>query len=439
MTSLTRLRPELAELKSKLDDFVEECIRSEEEFEEHLRRRHGKDRWTAEAIPPCLHRLSQRAKSSGLWNLFLPPHLISKIPKDMVSPDLLPRKALSYREYGILCESLGRSPTLAPMATNTNAPDTGNMECLLEFGTLSQKRKYLGPLLRGEIRSTFLMTEPKVASSDPTNLSTTLKKQIEKDGTVKYVLNGTKWWSTGALDPRCAVALVVARMETSAKGKHNAHTIVLVPLPHPGVIVQRPLSLFGYDDAPFGHAEVLLKDVELTAENVLLGEGMGFRIAQARLGPGRIHHCMRAIGMAQRAYEMMLERSIGRVVFGKHLYEHGSTQESIAESFSDLEAARLLTLSCADDMDRIGAKNARNKIASIKVAVPNLAHRVVDRAIQIFGGAGVSDDLVLGRFLVGLRSLRIADGPDEVHRRTIARIEIQKMKQMHKIDKRSRL
>jgi acyl-CoA dehydrogenase len=304
-SSLTKLRPEVVALQQKLISFVEnEVIPAESQYEAHVRARHGQDRWTMDAIPPCVEQLKIRAKQLGLWNLFLPAHSINKIP----DPALRPSLSLSYREYGILCETLGRSPYLAPEVTNTNAPDTGNMEVLLEFGTPFQKQKYLLPLLRGDIRSTFLMTEPDVASSDPTNLMTKLTKIVNWDGAVTYKLTGRKWWSTGAMDPRCRVALVVARMDYNdpmdkamkhQQQKHGAHTIVAVPLPHPCVTVIRPLTVFGYDDAPHGHAEVILDNVVLHPEDLILGEGSGFQVSQARLGPGRIHHCMRAIGMGK--------------------------------------------------------------------------------------------------------------------------------------------
>jgi acyl-CoA dehydrogenase len=288
--SLSYLRPEVALLKATLDRFVEtECIPAEHEFEAHLQNRHGKDRWTLDAIPPCLERLKARAKELGLWNLFIPPHLIPKLP----DPSLGPSHVLNYREYGILCESLGRCPTLAPEACNTSAPDTGNMEVLLEFATPAQQKAYLVPLLKGEMRSCFLMTEPNVASSDPTNLETRLQKTSEGD----YILTGRKWWSTQAMHPKCGVALVVAKMDDTNNNKHGAHTIVAVPMPHPSVILERPLTVFGYDDAPTGHAQVFLDGVRLTKDDLILGEGSGFQVSQARLGPGRIHHCMRATGM----------------------------------------------------------------------------------------------------------------------------------------------
>lgn len=421
-SSLAYLRPEVAALKATLDDFVEnECIPAEAEFDEHLRNRHGADRWTASAVPPVLERLKRRAKQLGLWNLFIPPRLVDKVP----DPAMRPKIALTYREYGILCESLGRCPSLAPEATNTSAPDTGNMEVLLEFGTAHQKQQYLVPLLKGEIRSCFLMTEPNVASSDPTNLETRLVKTSKN----RYLLSGTKWWSTSAMDPRCRLALVVARMDDKETSKHAAHTIVAVPMPHPQVSVERALTVFGYDDAPHGHAQVTLDGVPVTTSDFIAGPGLGFLVAQARLGPGRIHHCMRAIGMAARCYELMLERSLSRTTFGKLLCEHGGCQEMIADSAGDLEAARLLTLACAATMDEIGPQAARDKIANIKVQVPELTYRVVDRAVQVFGGAGLSEDFLLARALAGLRTLRIADGPDAVHKRTLARLEVKKAKE----------
>lgn len=306
-SSLSFLRPEVAALKAKIEAFVaNECIPAEKEHHQHLETRHGAERWTVAAIPPCMDRLKARARELGIWNIFIPPHLIDKVP----DPSLRPPIALTYREYGVLCESLGRCMHIAPEVCNCSAPDTGNMEVLLEFGTPAQKQKYLLPLLRGEMRSTFLMTEPGVASSDATNLETNLQKRfVNRNGreVVEYVLNGRKWWSSGAMHPRCGVALVVARMDYSHPscqgrsgnkgGKHGAHTIVAVPMSHHGVEVCRPLTVFGYDDAPHGHAEVALNDVHLTQDDLILGEGSGFQVSQARLGPGRIHHCMRAVGI----------------------------------------------------------------------------------------------------------------------------------------------
>mmetsp|Transcript_1002 Transcript_1002/g.1659 ORF Transcript_1002/g.1659 Transcript_1002/m.1659 type:complete len:450 (+) Transcript_1002:3-1352(+) len=427
-SSLTYLRPEVAALKQRLDDFInEEVIPSEMEFEQHMKARCGADRWTMDAVPTALlNKLQTRAQQLGLWNLFLPPRLWDKVPSNL-SQQFHPRHKLSYREYGILAESMGRT-FLGAMACNCSAPDTGNMEVLLEFGTPSQQQEYLIPLLEGKIRSTFLMTEPNVASSDPTNLQTTL--QTQRDG---YVLTGKKWWSTGAMDPRCRVGICVAKMDYNSNNKksssslHGKHTIVLVPLPHPNVRMVRPLSVFGYDDAPFGHAEVELNHVPLSKEHLIGGEGSGFQVSQARLGPGRIHHCMRAVGIAQRCYDLMLERSMSRKTFGKYLWQHGSLQKDIADSFADLQSARLLTLHCAHQMDMVGPKQARQHISSIKVAVPNLVMQVIDRAVQAHGGAGVCEDTILASAWANMRTLRIADGPDEVHRRSVALLEIKRL------------
>jgi acyl-CoA dehydrogenase len=396
-----------------------------------------------EAVPPIMDQLKNEARDMGLWNLFLPHQL----PHHLNSSTIAPSIYLSNREYGMLCEVMGRS-TLAPEACNCSAPDTGNMEVLLKHGTSEQQSRYLLPLLQGKIRSTFLMTEPDVASSDARNLETKLTKIIDNSDDqrrrkIRYVLNGKKWWSTGAMDPRCKVAIIVCKMDYSdpscaayADSEANQsdyerggnQTVVIVPMPHPGITCVRPLTVFGYDDAPHGHAEVWLNNIELDETAVILGEGRGFEISQSRLGPGRIHHCMRAIGLAARCYELMLERTMQRKTFGNFLHEHGSCQEIIADARSDLEAARLLTLACADDIDHLGAKGARDKIALIKVAVPELTSRVVDSAIQIHGGAGVSSDFPLARALVGLRTLRIADGPDAVHKATLAKLELKKAK-----------
>jgi acyl-CoA dehydrogenase len=315
-TSLTYLRPEVAALKQRLDAFIEEeVIPAEARYHAHMKDRTGMDRWTMDAIPPCLQHLQHRAQKLGLWNLFLPPRLLQHLPPNHELPTRCLRSAvpMTYREYGILAESMGRSE-LGAMACNCSAPDTGNMEVLLEFGTPEQQQQYLLPLLEGKIRSTFLMTEPNVASSDPTNLQTTLTKVVEKNGKagkeVSYVLNGRKWWSTGAMDPRCRLGICVAKMDdpafaaesTSSKSLHGKHTIVLVPLPHPGVRMVRPLTVFGYDDAPFGHAEVELHNVSLSSEHLIGGEGSGFQVSQARLGPGRIHHCMRAVGLGKKLW-----------------------------------------------------------------------------------------------------------------------------------------
>jgi acyl-CoA dehydrogenase len=428
--SLSRLSPEVQEIKSKLDKFVlQRCQPAEIEYENHLKNRMGRDRWTLDAIPPCIERLKEEAKDLGLWNLFIPPHLTCGIPSEF-----LPSTVLSYREYGILCESMGKS-FLTPEACNCNAPDTGNMEVLMHFGTPLQRERFLLPLLQGKIRSCFLMTEPDVASSDATNIETTLTRLEGPNGEISYRLNGSKWWSTGAMDPRCKVGFVLARMDYSLcpniqldarnLSAHRAHTVVIVDMKD--VEMVRPLTVMGYDDAPQGHAHVKLNNILVTPQDLIIGEGSGFQVAQARLGPGRIHHCMRAVGMAVRCYDLMLERALSRQTFGSMLAEHGLCQAMIADSASDIEAARLLTLSCAEKMDMDGgARAARGMIAIIKVAIPNLALRVVDRALQIHGGAGFHEDLPLARILVGLRTLRVADGPDAVHQRSVALIELKK-------------
>ena len=452
--SLLALSPTASTLKDKLEKFVNDrCIPAEIEYERHVDQYYGPDRWILAAIPPVMDQLKVEAQALGLWNLFLPhsvpDHLFADDGSSSTTKDaaaavpMVPSMYLSNREYGILCEVMGRS-FLAPEACNCSAPDTGNMEVLLNHGTKDQQLKYLKPLLQGKIRSAFLMTEPDVASSDARNLQSKLTKIVEEDGRVKYVLNGKKWWSTGAMDPRCGVALVVAEMDYShpscitttisskgdkeSKKRGGNQTVVIVPMSHPGIKCIRPLTVFGYDDAPHGHAEVMLENVELDESAVILGEGRGFEISQSRLGPGRIHHCMRAVGLATRCYELMLDRTFQRQTFGRYLHEHGSCRELIADSASDIEAARLLTLSCAEDIDHHGAQKARDKIALIKVTVPELASRVVDRAVQMYGGAGVSGDFPLARALVGLRTLRIADGPDAVHKQSLALMEIGKAK-----------
>jgi acyl-CoA dehydrogenase len=459
--SLTYLRPEVLKLKQRLDDFInDEVIPAETEYHDHMKDRHSmNERWSIDAIPSCLGRLQSRAKDIGLWNIFLPPRLL-KFPHwdtTILGNELRPSidGGLTYREYGILAESTGKS-ILGSMACNCSAPDTGNMEVLLEFGTSYQKQHYLKPLLEGKIRSTFLMTEPDVASSDPTNLETVLlikkhKQQSsgggggggDRSGDTTYTLNGTKWWSTGAMDPRCRIGICVAKIvddddddsddtdtnNNSTDNLHGKHTIVMIPLPHPNVIMIRPLTVFGYDDAPFGHSEVGLENVPLQKEHLIGGLGSGFKVSQARLGPGRIHHCMRSIGLAQRCYDLMLNRSTERKTFGKYLFQHGSVQNDIAESFNDLNQARLLTLHCAHMMDTSpnGPRGARQYISGIKVAVPALCFRVIDRALQVHGGLGVCEDTILASAWANMRTLRIADGPDEVHRRSVARIEIKKL------------
>ncbi|MEU8124013.1 acyl-CoA dehydrogenase family protein [Spirillospora sp. NPDC049024] len=355
-------------------------------------------------VPQIVEDLKVEARKRGLWNLFLPD-----------SED--PAHGLSVTDYASLAEVTGRSPNLAPEATNCAAPDTGNMEVLHLFGTPEQKERWLVPLLNGEIRSAFAMTEPDVASSDATNIST----RIERDGD-HYVINGRKWWISGAADPRCKIMIVMGKTDPEGH-PYRQQSMVLVPLDAPGVEVVRPLPVFGYQDQ-HGHCEITFTDVRVPVENLVGEEGGGFAIAQARLGPGRIHHCMRAIGMAERALELMCERAVSRVAFGGPLAKQGVVRQQIAESRMAIEQVRLLTLKTAWLIDKQGVQAARSEVAAIKVIAPRVALDVVDRAIQVHGGAGVSDDTPLAAMWAGLRTLRLADGPDEVHVRSVARAEL---------------
>ncbi len=359
------------------------------------------DRWQP---VPVVEDLKARAKAEGLWNLFL-AHSKRGF-------------GLTNLEYAPLAEVMGRVQW-ASEVFNCSAPDTGNMETLELYGTEAQKARWLAPLLEGEIRSAFCMTEPDVASSDATNIQTRIERQGDE-----YVINGRKWWSSGAGDPRCALLIVMGKTDAGNPDKHRQQSMVLVPRDAPGVTIERMLPVFGFDDAPHGHAEIAFRDVRVPAESILLGEGRGFEIAQGRLGPGRIHHCMRTIGVAERALEMMCRRALSRHPFGKPLADQGVTQERIANSRIMIDQARLQVLHAAWKMDTVGNKAARKEIASIKVAVPNMAGQVLDWAVQMHGAGGVSNDFGLGKMFAGIRTMRIVDGPDEVHRQQIARLEL---------------
>ena len=364
------------------------------------------DRWK---VVPVLEELKAKARAAGLWNLFMPPN--------QHEDDEFHGAGLTNLEYAVCAEQMGRIK-FASEVFNCSAPDTGNMEVFIRFGTLQQKRKWLRPLLDGEIRSAYLMTEPAVASSDATNIATRIERQGDH-----YVINGRKWFSSGVGDPRCRIAIVMGKSNPD-NPRHQQQSQILVPLDAPGVKVERMLPIFGYDDAPHGHAEVLLDNVKVPAENLLLGEGRGFEIAQGRLGPGRIHHCMRTIGVAEVALEKMVQRLTARVAFGKHIIQHSVWEQRIAEARIDIERTRLLTLKAADMMDKVGNKAAQLEIAMIKVAGPRMALKIIDDAIQAWGGAGVTDDSGLAQAYAAVRALRLVDGPDEVHNRAIARMEI---------------
>jgi acyl-CoA dehydrogenase len=381
------------ELRQKLLAFMDEHVYPNEPL--YYDQVNQGDRWKA---VPIVEELKSKARAAGLWNLFAD---------------------LTNLEYAPLCEVMGRS-NWAPEIFNCSAPDTGNMEVLIRYGTEEQKREWLEPLLNGQIRSCFCMTEPDVASSDATNI----QSSIARDGD-SYVINGRKWWSSGAGDPRCKIIIFMGKTDPTA-ARHQQQSMILVPMNTPGVTIKRMLTVFGYDQAPHGHAEILFENVRVPASNILLGEGRGFEIAQGRLGPGRIHHCMRLIGQAERALEMMCRRVKSRVAFGKPIAEQGTIMADIADSRIEIDQARLLTLNAARMMDTVGNKAARAEIAMIKIVAPNLALRVIDRAIQAHGGAGVCQDFELAGMWANSRTLRLADGPDEVHRDAVAKLELKK-------------
>ena len=401
---LPELRPEAVDLISRVKDFIEkECVPVEHTFHEQIQ--DGDDRW--KSYPPIMNELKDKAKSLGLWNLFLPESEFGA--------------GLTNYEYAHLAEAMGACH-IASEAMNCQAPDTGNMEVIARYGNEDHQKEWLQPLLDGEIRSAFGMTEPGVASSDATNMQAT----AVLDGD-EYVINGEKWWTSGAGDPRCKIIIFMAVTNPDA-AKHQRHSMMLVPMESEGIEIKQMMHVFGYDDAPHGHAHIKFNNVRIPKDNLLLGEGRGFEIAQGRLGPGRIHHCMRTIGVGERAIDLMCRRGVDptKMPFGKNIANLGANFDYIAESRIELNAARLLTLDAAHKMDTVGNKIAASEIAQIKVYVPNVVLKIIDRAIQIHGGEGVSQLTPLASMYAGIRTLRLADGPDEVHRRAVARLELGK-------------
>jgi acyl-CoA dehydrogenase len=401
---LPKLRPEAEDLISRVKDFIEkECVPVEHTFHEQIQ--DGEDRWNS--YPPIMNELKDKAKSLGLWNLFLPESEFGA--------------GLTNYEYAHLAEAMGTCH-IASEAMNCQAPDTGNMEVIARYGSEDHQKEWLQPLLDGEIRSAFGMTEPGVASSDATNM----QASAVLDGD-EYVINGEKWWTSGAGDPRCKIIIFMAVTNPDA-AKHQRHSMMLVPMESEGIEIKQMMHVFGYDDAPHGHAHIKFNNVRIPKDNLLLGEGRGFEIAQGRLGPGRIHHCMRTIGVGERAIDLMCKRGIDptKMPFGKNIANLGANFDYIAESRIELNAARLLTLDAAHKMDTVGNKIAASEIAQIKVYVPNVVLKIIDRAIQMHGGEGVSQLTPLASMYAHIRTLRLADGPDEVHRRAVARLELGK-------------
>uniref|UniRef100_A0A8W8JWK3 Acyl-CoA dehydrogenase family member 10 n=1 Tax=Magallana gigas TaxID=29159 RepID=A0A8W8JWK3_MAGGI len=400
------LSPRAKNIYDRVKDFIEKEVKPTEKQVIDFYKEE-QNRWK---VCPIITELKAKAKAAGLWNLFLPKES---------DPGMKYGAGLSNLEYAFMCEEMGKSP-IAPEVFNCQAPDTGNMEVIVRYGTEEQKRQWLTPLLNGEMKSCFGMTEPQVASSDATNIEASIIREGDH-----YVINGHKWWTSGALHPDCKVCVFMGKTDKSAS-THKQQSMILVPMDAPGVKIVRPLTVFGYLDYPAGHAEVLFENVKVPLGNMLLGEGRGFEIAQGRLGPGRIHHCMRLIGNSERALDMMLERTQNRVAFGKPLAAQGTIQQDVAKSRIEIEQTRLLVLKAAHMMDNYGNKVAAPEIAMIKVAGPNMAQRVIDRAIQVHGGGGVSSDFCLAHLYAKARVLRLADGPDEVHLRQIAKFEYRK-------------
>lgn len=397
--------------RDRVRQFIDSEIRPRQA--EHDAQEHEGERWK---VIPVIEDCKAKAKAAGLWNFFMPPNSGQTHVDDTFEFE---GTQLTNLEYALCAEEMGKIGW-ASEVFNCSAPDTGNMEVFHRYGTREQKERWLRPLMNGEIRSAFLMTEPAVASSDATNIETSMVRDGDH-----YVINGRKWWSSGVGDPRCKVAVVMGKTDTSAK-RHQQQSMILMPMDAPGVTIERMLTVYGYDHAPHGHGEVVMKDVRVPVENVLLGEGRGFEIAQGRLGPGRIHHCMRTIGVAETGIEAMAKRLLSRVAFGKRIADHSVWEQRIAKARIDIEMTRLLCLKAADMMDKAGNKAAQLEIAMIKVAAPTMALQILDDAIQAHGGGGVSQDFHLAHAWAALRTLRFADGPDEVHNRAIARAEFGK-------------